>query len=150
MARTRALYKLKATEKCPGEKVCTSDRINGPCARMGRSLDEFCRPVESGCKLYWTKDGVIPLEYRGMMQAVSILRAKEKAGLEKHEHLFPYWAIRTYLLANQIFMQIEMEQTESDDDQPAGNAFAITGKGDSGAFKDIFEYMQEFRMTPRA
>lgn len=139
---------MKAGEKCPGEDVCTTDVIAGRCARTGRTLEDYCHEAAGGCDLYFTKAGVTPLEFRGMMQAVYMLRARQNGKLDLYQHLYPYWAEQAYMLGNQVFSQVESEKMETDEDNKP-NQFALTGKGDSGAFSAIYEYMNENRLKPR-
>lgn len=92
--------------------------------------------------MYFTKAGITPIEFRGMMQAVFILRAKRNGKLKLHEELFPHWAEQAYMLGNAVFNQVEQEEMESVGGEGESD-FALKGKGDSGAFSAIFDYMQE-------
>lgn len=112
------------------------------CAKTGRTLEEYCHDGKSGCKLYHTKKGTTPVEMRGMLQAAYMLRARHQAGLDKHIDYYPYWAEQAYLVANAVIQQVENERTESDGSEDE-NSFMLTGKGDSGAFSAIYEFMQE-------
>lgn len=111
------------------------------CAKSGRSLDDLCHSDEGGCKLYYTKRNVTPIEHRGMLQAALMLRARYNAGLDLKIDLYPFWAIQAYLTANSVINQAENERTENGGEE--SNDMALKGKGDSGAFSAIYEFMQE-------
>src|SRR5204863_6252567 len=82
--RLRALYKLKAKERCPGEKVCTTDVINGQIARgNGRTLENFCNAEK--CHLFFTKAGSIEPRFLALVDAASRLREKQLRGFILNE-----------------------------------------------------------------
>lgn len=111
--------------------------IEGECARKGKTLDEWCKP--DGCALYFTKKGVTPVEFQGLMDAAFVCRARQKAGLDLTRYPMPFWAEKAYLLANGIFSQVENEY-DDDDDVVGRPKFT---KGDSGVFALINEHLAE-------
>ena len=98
-----------------------------------------------GCKLYHTKKGSTPFEFRGLLDAVFVCRARHKAGLPLAGFPLPYWAERAYLVGNGVYAQVEQESYEEDEEESTD--FGITSPGDSGAFGLIYQELQQRRVT---
>lgn len=150
--RTRALFKLKSGERCPGEDVCTSNAL-GECKKRGKTLVEICKPEidgdsPRGCKFYYTKQNTTPIQFRGFVQAFYLLRGREKRGQDLRENDFPYWAIQAYEIGSNVFSQVEAEEMDTDESDNPNNSLKI-GKGDSGAFELINEQVQEHSKMKR-
>jgi hypothetical protein len=129
-----------------GEDACVNDRYIGECARNGKTLANHCHPdmERDGCRFYWTKEGVTPLEFQGFMQAVAVCRARQKAGLDLTRYELPYWAEKAYLIGTGVYTIAEAEL--NDDTENEGTDYEVKGSGDSGAFKLINQHMQELRL----
>jgi hypothetical protein len=137
---------LKTGEECPGEYICTKDTIRGRCVEgTDRTLENYCHDREGGCELYFTKAGSTPLKFRGCLNAASVWRARQKGGLSMQEDLMPFWAEKAYLIGLHVFAQVENELNEEamESDGKPKSEFQITSPGDSGAFADIFAYLQQ-------
>lgn len=98
-----------------------------------------------GCRLFFTKKGSTPFEFRGLLDAVFVCRARQKAGLTLEGFPLPYWAERAYLVGNGVYAQVEQENIEEDEEDTTD--FGITSPGDSGAFSLIYEELRARRVT---
>jgi len=67
---------------------------------------------------------------------------RREGKLNLYESLYPHWAIMAYMVANSVMQQVEQEHHENQGEDKENN-LALKGKGDSGAFSAIFDYMQE-------
>ncbi len=146
LERTRKISALKTKEKCPGEDVCTTDRMLGHCASLGRTLEQECRPDR--CTLFYTKKGSTPSEFQGLLEALAVCRARQKAGLDLINYPLPYWAEKVYLLGNGVYSQVQAELDEGQgEDGGEGEfiSFDPNAKGDSDAFKLIREDFDEIK-----
>lgn len=130
---------MKSKEKCPGEVVCTTDTLQGECARLGRTLEQHCHP--QSCKFYYTKRGTTPILFQGLQDAVFVCRARQKAQLGFDGYALPFWAEKAYLIGNAILTQVENEYDDDDDD----DSLTSKGikKGDSGTFALIDKHLAE-------
>lgn len=122
--------------------------MNGECARRGVTLDQHCHSDTSGggCRLYWTKQGTSPAEFRGFIEAAAVCRARQKAALSLADYPLPYWAEKAYLIACAVYATIEGEMQDDMDGEDTKTDFAVTGEGDSGAFSLIHQHMSELRL----
>lgn len=83
-----------------------------------------------------------------MLQAFTILRSRRKSKLKLHNDLYPYWVEQAYITGNSVMLKVQQEQYDEKDDA-SENDFAIKGKGDSGAFSVIYEYMRENQLRAK-
>ena len=91
--------------------------------------------------MYWTKKGSTPIQYRGLMDAVFVCRARQNAGLDLKDYPIPFWAEKAYLVGAAVYNLVENSSLDEDD----GSEWQVTGKGDSGAFALINEHMREMK-----
>lgn len=151
LERSRATFKLKPKERCPGEIICTADPVNGVISRMaGETLETYCKPAR--CPLYYTKAGTTPLEYNGCFEAAMTMREARLGELYEemrhYEQTFPFWAIAAYKAAERAFRTVENEYAAKTDED--GDDGDFTAGGDTDVFANLEAKMLEAKTKAEA
>lgn len=138
---------MKPDQKCPGESTCLSQ---GECFQQDTTIEIHCKP--DICKLFYTKEGAIPAEFLGLLQAANIFGEKNRCGLEKFELEYPFWAVEAYKSNERTYGKAEAEsnakQSKTGDED---DSLAIDKGGDSDAFGNIeaqFEQKKPLELSP--
>jgi hypothetical protein len=92
--------------------------------------------------MYFTKKGTTPLEFRALLDAVFVCRARHNAGLPLPD--LPFWGEKAYLVGTGVFAQAEAEYNENTGGEKESS---YIGSNDSDAFKLIREQFGDTKWT---
>lgn len=125
----RSLAKTKGA-RCPGEEICTTDRIKGEIARRsGETLETFCN--KERCVFFPTKPGTVPASLISAINTIEDLQDDTNIGIVPSLELSA-WEIAAFKAATRARKIVENEELSKDpssSNQHPGDT-AVPGQGD--------------------
>lgn len=111
----------------------------GECFERQTTIADWCQ--SDRCKLYYTKTGIVPAEYLGLLSAANILSERAKRGLRLFEKSYPFWAIEAYKANERTFEKAESEYSAKMNEPETDDSLGLNNGGDSDAFAAVEQQM---------